>query len=297
MPLVRATLQTALPTVRTLIGDLKKLARETGSSPAIDTLAQNLDSLDEYGSRKAIDVEVITTSPLEPEEANRIATWLGVGVHPSHLSPAPGAVNVVDVPGPPLDLRVQIHAAATRTAMRAGTPKPPVVVVVATRPQAIAPEDKAGLERAFDDRPHVVLIASTKPLMVKPAAPPPADGAAAPAPADGEAAAAGAVPPPADAAPPAADAPPPAEAAPGAGDDPAFKDLEAKARAGAWTNLVHRSLPDMTLQARLNTPPWDGLHDLFRAHSSAVALDSLSTVYNMMFDQTQNEIRTNKSVT
>ena len=118
MALVRATLQTALPTVRTLIGDLKKLARETGSSPAIDTLAQNLDALDEYGSRKAIEVEVITTAPLEPDEANRIATWLGVGVHPSQLQPAPGNVNVIDVPGPPLDLRVQIRAASTRTAMR-----------------------------------------------------------------------------------------------------------------------------------------------------------------------------------
>jgi hypothetical protein len=52
--------------VRTLIGDLKKLARETGSTPAIDTLAQNLDALDEYGSRKTIEVEVITTSALEP---------------------------------------------------------------------------------------------------------------------------------------------------------------------------------------------------------------------------------------
>src|SRR6185369_17266734 len=151
MPLVRATLQTALPTVRTLIGDLKKLARETGSSPAIDTLAQNLDALDEYGSRKAIEVEVITTSPLEADEANRIATWLGVGVHPSHLQPAPGAVNVIDVPGPPLDLRLQVRAAGTRTAMRAGTPKPPVVVVVATRAQAIGPDEKTALERAFDD--------------------------------------------------------------------------------------------------------------------------------------------------
>ncbi|HET8648241.1 MAG TPA: hypothetical protein VFO85_22280, partial [Vicinamibacteria bacterium] len=96
----------------------------------------------------------------------------------------------------------------------------------------------------------------------------------------------------------AADAPPAdAPAAGGPGDDPAFKELEAKARASAWTNLVHRSLPDMTLQARLNTPPWDGMQDLFRAHASAVALDSLASVYNMIFDQTQNEIRTNKAVT
>jgi hypothetical protein len=215
-----------------------------------------------------------------------------VGVHPSHLQPAPGAVNVIEVPGPPLDLRVQVRAAATRTAMRAGTPKPPVVVVLATRPQAITPDEKAALERAFEDRPHVVLVASAKPLMIKAAAP---SGRRRGARARGgrSASRTGAT-----------------ESSagsrgrrrrrrrhPGAGEDPAFKDLRDQARAAAWTNLVHRSLPDMTLQARLNTPPWDGLHDLFRAHSSAVALDSLSTVYNMIFDQTQNEIRTNKSVT
>jgi hypothetical protein len=297
MALIKATLQTALPTVRQLIGDLKKLARETGSSPAIDTLAQNLDALDSYGTRKAIDVEVVTTAPLEPEEANKLAAWIGVGVHPSALQPAPGAVNVIEVPGPPLDLRVQVRAAGTRTAVKAGTPKPPVAVIIATRPQAISADDKAALERAFEDRPQVVLVASAKPLVVKPPAAPaaPAAGEAA-APPDGA---------PADAAPadgaPADGAPgtPPAAPAEAAGpaDDPAFKDLEAKARASAWTNLVHRSLPDMTLQARLNTPPWDGMQDLFRAHASAVALDSLASVYNMIFDQTQNEIRTNKAVT
>src|SRR5688572_16672727 len=138
MPLVRATLQTALPTVRGLIGDLKKLARETGSSPAIDTLAQNLDALDAFGSRKALDVDVITTSPLEPEEANRIASWLGVGVHPSRLQPGPGEVHVIEVPGPPLDLKLQVRAAGTRVPTRAGTPKAPIVVVLATHPQSIS---------------------------------------------------------------------------------------------------------------------------------------------------------------
>jgi hypothetical protein len=33
MALVRATQQTALPTVRQLVGDLKKLAREAASAP------------------------------------------------------------------------------------------------------------------------------------------------------------------------------------------------------------------------------------------------------------------------
>src|SRR6185369_15449067 len=257
---------TALPTVRQLIGDLKKQARETGTSPAIDNLAQNLDGLDAYAGRKGIDVEMVLTAPLEGEELARLATWLGAGVPPSKLQPGPGQINVVEVMGPPLDLNVQIRAVGTRTAVRAGTPKPPVVVVVATRPQALTADDRQALERAFEDRPHVVLVASTKPLSLKPAA--------------------------------AAAAAPAAEAAPGGpGDDPIFKDVEAKARAAGWTTIVHRSLPDMTLQARLNTAPWDSMQDLFRANAIAVALDSLGSVYNMIFDQTQNEIRTNKAVT
>src|SRR4029078_11767146 len=89
-----------------------------------------------------------------------------------------------------------------------------------------------------------------------------------------------------------------AEAAPGGpGDDPIFKDVEAQARAAGWTTIVHRSLPDMTLQARLNTAPWDSMQDLFRANAIAVALASLGSVYNMIFAQTQNEIRTTKAVT
>ncbi len=45
MPLVKATLPTALSTVRQFIGDLKKTVRETGSSPALDNLATSLDAL------------------------------------------------------------------------------------------------------------------------------------------------------------------------------------------------------------------------------------------------------------
>ena len=63
---------------------------------------------------------------------------------------------------------VGVGVEPTWTAIKAGTPKPPVAVVVATRPQLIGPDEKAALERAFEDRPHVVLVASTRPLTVKP---------------------------------------------------------------------------------------------------------------------------------
>src|SRR4029079_11211543 len=211
MALIKATLQTALPTVRQLIGDLKKQARETGTSPAIDNLAQNLDGLDAYAGRKGIDVEMVLPAPLEGEELARLATWLGAGVPPSKLQPGPGQINVVEVMGPPLDLNVQIRAVGTRTAVRAGTPKPPVVVVVATRPQALTADDRQALERAFEDRPHVVLVASTKPLSLKPAAAAAAAPAAEGAPAEGT--------PPAEAAAGAegADGAPQEEAQPGPG--------------------------------------------------------------------------------
>ena len=52
MALVRATQQTALLTVRGLIGELKKLTREAASAPALDNLVANLDALDAHAGRK-----------------------------------------------------------------------------------------------------------------------------------------------------------------------------------------------------------------------------------------------------
>jgi hypothetical protein len=51
MPLVRATLATALPTVQQLVGELRKAVREAGSAGALDEAAQSLDALDAYCAR------------------------------------------------------------------------------------------------------------------------------------------------------------------------------------------------------------------------------------------------------
>ena len=202
----------------------------------------------------------------------------------------------MDVSGPPLDLRVQVRHLRSRLAQKAGAARAPIAVLILTRPLAATEDDRGALERVFEDRPQVVLLASTKkaPPLVPGAVPPAAPGA----PADPAAPPVDPAAPPADAAPatPAAEGAdaPPAPATPT--DEPWFKEIETKAKAAAWSSLTHKYLPDTTLQARLGGAPWDQLLDLFRAHGAVVGLDSLSNVYDMVMDQVQGEMRVNKSV-
>jgi hypothetical protein len=287
MALVRATQQTALPTVRQLVGDLKKLAREAASAPALDTLVASLDALDAQAGRKSLDVELILGGALSPEEAGIVAAWIGQGFPASKLQIAPGEQPIVDVPGAPLELRVQVRHLTSRLAQRAGVARAPVAVLVAPRPLALSADEKEQLDRAFDDRPQIVLLASARKAPAAPAPPveaAPAEGAAPePAPAEGA---------PAEAAPAeAAPAGPPSPA-----DEPWFKEVEAKAKAAGWGALSHKYVPDTTLQTRLGSPPWDQLHDLFRAHGTVVGLDALSSVYDMVLEQVQDEMRVNRSV-
>ncbi|MET0554111.1 MAG: hypothetical protein ABW221_13800, partial [Vicinamibacteria bacterium] len=295
MALVRATQQTALPTVRQLVGDLKKLAREAASAPALDNLVASLDALDAHAARKSLDVELILAGALTPEDAGIVATWIGPGFHPSKLQIAPGEQPIVDVPGPPLELRVQVRHLMSRLAQKAGTARAPIAVLVAPRPLALTADEKEQIERAFDDRPQIVLLACTRkaPAAPAPAAAPAAEGA----PAEGGSP---------DAAPPADAAAAPAEAAtadaaapagpPSPADEPWFKEVEARGKALGWSALSHKYVPDTTLQTRLGSAPWDQLHDLFRAHGIAVGLDALSSVYDMVLEQVQDEMRVNKSV-
>ena len=277
MALVRATLPTALPTVRQFVADFKKLARETGSSPALDNLALSLDGLDAYSNKKPLDIELIVLSPLSPEEANRVSTWLGPGFPPAPLVSPPADAVGIGVPGPPLELRIQLRSAQGRAPQRAGAPRSGVLVLIATKPVNLDEDARHALDRAFEDRPHVVLLASAKPsagpapLPVSAEGPPPADGT------------------------PAAETVAPEPPSPA--DDPFFKDLEARAKAGAWTCLTHRTPPEMTLQTRLAAAPWDSLQDLLRAHSVAGAMESLMGVFEMAIDQQQKDIRVTKAVT
>src|SRR3989304_6115531 len=118
-------------------------------------------------------------------------------------------------PPPPLELRVQLRSAQGRAPRKAGAPRPGVLVVIANKPVSLDEDAESALVRAFEDRPHVVLLASARPS-----------------------------------------APPPLAAA-----------------------------------------PWDSLQDLFRAHSVALALDSLMGVFEMAIEQQEKEIRVNKAVT
>jgi hypothetical protein len=287
MALVRATQQTALPTVRQLVGDLKKLAREAASAPALDTLVASLDALDAHAGRRSLDVELILAGALAPDEAAVVAAWIGTGFPASKLQIAPGEQPTVEVSGAPLELRVQVRHLASRLAQKAGVARAPVAVLVAPRPLALTEDEKGQLDRAFDDRPQIVLLASARKAPAAPA--PPAETA--PTEAAPEGAAAPAEGAPAEVAPPEAPAGPPSPA-----DEPWFKEIEAKAKAAGWSSLSHKYVPDTTLQTRLGSPPWDQLHDLFRAHGAVVGLDALSSVYEMVLEQVQDEMRVNRSV-
>src|SRR4029453_5742151 len=99
MPLVRATQQTALPTVRQLIGELKKLAREAASAPALDNLVASLDPLDAHAGRRSLDVELVLASPLDADEAERVAAWVGNAFPAAKLQIAPGEQALGGGPG------------------------------------------------------------------------------------------------------------------------------------------------------------------------------------------------------
>src|SRR5687768_13474227 len=126
MPLVRATLATALPTVQQLVGDLRKAVREAGSGGAFDQVLAGTDALDAYCGRKLLEMEVVTTGALSADEARAVAAALAPGFPAEQLVRGVTEPVTVDCPGPPLDVRAQVRPLSYRAASKAGTPRPPV---------------------------------------------------------------------------------------------------------------------------------------------------------------------------
>jgi hypothetical protein len=81
--------------------------------------------------------------------------------------------------------------------------------------------------------------------------------------------------------------------------DPALKPLEELARSVAWGCGVvdAERFPDTTLAAHLSSPPWDSAHELFRAYSAVVGLDSLAGVFSLWMEQQGRELRTRRAAT
>ncbi|HYN90413.1 MAG TPA: hypothetical protein VER75_00730, partial [Thermoleophilaceae bacterium] len=79
----------------------------------------------------------------------------------------------------------------------------------------------------------------------------------------------------------------------------AFKPLEERARARAWSCGMTDAarFPETTLAAHLSSPPWDTAHDLFRAYSAAVGLDSLASVFQLWMEQQARDVRTRRAAT
>ncbi|HWW95692.1 MAG TPA: hypothetical protein VN375_20145 [Vicinamibacteria bacterium] len=246
MALIKVTLPTALPTVRQMIGELDKAIKETGGLPGLESVGQGLASLEDYSSRKALDVEVVVVAPVAGDQAGRVAGWIGAGFPPAPLQARTIEPTVVELPGGPglVPLRARIRSLASGGAVPAGTPRPAVLILLVGSPTALHPENMAALESLVEDRPSVVVI--------------------------------------------------------GPPDDPAVKHLDERAKASAWTALlgdVPATIPETSFQARLSVAPWDAAHDLFRAHSTVGALESLCGVFDIVLQQQARDLRTKKAAT
>jgi hypothetical protein len=246
MPLVRATLATAVSTVQGLVADMRKAARETGSAAGLDHLLAGLDGLDAYCGKKLLEIEVALSGPLSGEEADKVAAAIASGFPVDKLRRGLSEPTVVDMPGPPVDVRVHLRPITHRTVLRAGAPRPPVFMVVIPRPVPISEDDIAALERGFDDRPQAILV--------------------------------------------------------GQPEEQYFKEVEGKARSGAWGVIkVDLAQPLEQINAAQGRfapgTPFEPFPDLYRAHSACSALDSLAGVLTMVAEQQAKELKLNKSTT
>ena len=83
-----------------------------------------------------------------------------------------------------------------------------------------------------------------------------------------------------------------------AGED-TVKQLEQRSQGLSWVTLRLDidSLSDTSLQSKLAGPPWDAAQDLLRAHSAAVALQSLNGVFDLALQQLARDLRVKKAAT
>jgi hypothetical protein len=245
MPIVaKVSLATALPTVRNLVSDLVRAAKDAGPIPGLDAVASGASALDAYSMSQGLEGEVVVVSPLLVAEAGKIGLWLGSGFPVGSLAKADqrAAANLA-LGGSGGTFHVVVRPLADTTAVAAGTTRPPVLVLLVGNPSALDPERAASLERLMEDRPRVLVIG------------------------------------------------PPTHAA--------VASLAERARVLAWSAEVidPAAPPETALAVSLGTSPWDGAQELVRAHSVAVALESLVGVFELALDQQARDTRLKKSVT
>src|SRR5258708_34149339 len=101
MGLIKVTLPPALPTVRQMIGELDKAIKETGGLPGLEAVGQGLANLEDYSSRKALEVEVVVVAPVAGDQAGRGAGWIRAGFPAAPPQARTAEPTVVEPPGGP----------------------------------------------------------------------------------------------------------------------------------------------------------------------------------------------------
>jgi len=170
MPLAKLTLPTALPTVRQMMADLGKAARDAAPLPGLEVVTQGLERLEEYCGRKPLDVELVVVAPLAAEAAERAAVWLGQGFPAGPLKATTVPPSLVDLAGGDgaAALSIRVRSLDTGTAVAAGTPRPAILVLVVGSPAALEAETLVVLEPLLEDRPRVFLIGPVAEPALKP---------------------------------------------------------------------------------------------------------------------------------
>jgi hypothetical protein len=163
MALLKVTAANALPTVRQLIGDLKKVGADAGALSTTDSVNRGLDNLDGYCAGRFLDVELLRAGAVGADTAGRVAAWIGKGLTAQHVTGETSGCVVVEGPGA-FTLRVQSRAAVPGLPLAAGAPRAPILIVVSLLGAADEATRKA-VDVAAQDRPLALVLGPPLPAV------------------------------------------------------------------------------------------------------------------------------------
>jgi hypothetical protein len=163
MALIKVTAANALPTVRQLVADFKKVSVDAGAIPTTESVSRGLDGLDAFCAGRHLDVEIVRVGAVGSDTAGRVAAWVGAGLTAQHVTgETPGPI-VVERRGP-FALRVCSRAAVPGLPLAAGAPRAPILVVVSLLG---APDEatRTAVDTAAQDRPLAFVLGPPLPAV------------------------------------------------------------------------------------------------------------------------------------
>ena len=163
MALIKVTAANALPSVRQLIADCRKVGADAGALPTTECINRGLDGLDAFCAGRHLDVEMVRVGAVGSDTAGRVAAWVGAGLTAQHVTGETPGLIVVERPGS-FALRVCSRAAVPGLPLAAGAPRAPILLVVSLL-GASDEATRAAVDAAAQDRPLVFVIGPPLPAV------------------------------------------------------------------------------------------------------------------------------------